>query len=94
MNLNLILLALVLTKDMWDGLISLAFLGVALVLVLISTLTMFVGLGRSIENFNLFQRMAERLDEHLAEVNQDLKAQGFTIKFGENFFFLAIEKHF
>ena len=80
---------------MWDGLISLAFLGVIFALVLISTLTMFIGLGRSIENFNLFQRMAERLDQKIQEINTNGSVKtGYKYSFGENFFYIAITKNY
>ena len=55
---------------------------------------MFIGLGRSVENFKLFQRMAERLNKHLEHENQNMSSKGFKIMFGENFYWITVKKEF
>ena len=69
-------------------------IGVAFAFVLAASVTMFIGLGRSVENFNLFQRMALRLNDQLEIENNDIQSKGFKLMFGENFYWLTIKKEF
>ena len=55
---------------------------------------MFIGLSRSVENFNLFKRIAENLNEAIDLENQELQKNGYKIMFGENFYWLSIKKEF
>ena len=68
--------------------------GVGFAFVLAGTITMFVGLSRSIENFNLFQRIAEQLNEAIDYENEELQKNGYKVMFGENFYWLSIKKEF
>ena len=85
---------LVLIIAIWDTYASLAMAGIGFAFVLIGTIVMFIGLSRSVENFNLFQRIAQKLNEALDFENDELKKNGYKAMFGENFFWLSIKKEF
>ena len=68
--------------------------GIGFAFVLAGTITMFIGLSRSVENFNLFQRIAERLNDTIDLENKELEKNGYKIMFGENFYWLSIKKEF
>lgn len=68
--------------------------GIGFAFVLAGVITMFIGLSRSVENFNLFQRIAENLNNEIDIENDELKKNGYKIMFGENFYWLSIKKEF
>ena len=68
--------------------------GIGFAFVLAGVITMFIGMSRAVENFNLFQRIAENLNNEIDIENDELKKNGYKIMFGENFYWLSIKKEF